>query len=595
MGQLERLLAALSVLLVFVYVVLRAIYVPTFHDEAATFFHYIVSERYLPYQAHWDANNHILNSALGFLCYKLFGAEQIWIRLPNVLSFLVYGFFAVRITEELKSGLLRWLTLIAILTAVFLLEFFSLSRGYAMSIGFLLGAVYHGAQYLKTTKLKHQLLLWFWMCLAVAASLTLINSYIILLGLTFLVILIKVEEERNLHFLVWSVAFCFFAAAAHYGFQLKERGLLYTGFDEGFIGVTVQSLVRYQLQIESESIAIAVTVIGALASMLILLKFAMQSLRWSAIRLTAFLLLFNAIGSVLLNWIFGMNFPENRVGMYYIPLFLITFSGALDELSETNKKLKWLGLSLVFFPVHMLYHFNFNTTILWPKWHASDDIYNRVVEYQREQGKTLMLSADYLNELGWAYYNFQNDAELQLLQRDPVPDTLSDLILARPADFDFASVLYDTMYVDDANGVYLLNRRNSVNWSEPKILEVNTTEIHGSDEFYELLNDSVSRLPGPNGSLELNATITVDGGLWVGQLIITSADSTGNGTYTSVPMHWLRSAWNGHKLHLKRTYHFGESALTFKVYFWNIYKQELNIKIESFSFQVPEQKADSAR
>jgi len=199
-----------------------------------------------------------------------------------------------------------------------------------------------------------------------------------------------------------------------------------------------------------------------------------------------------------------------------------------------------------------------------------------------------MLSADYLNELGWAYYNFQNDAELQLLQRDPVPDTLSDLMIARPADFDFASVPYDTMYVDDANGVYLLNRRHSVNWSEPKILEVNTTEIHGSDEFYELLNDSVSRLPGPNGALELNATITVDGGLWDGQLIITSADSTGNGTYTSVPMHWLRPAWNGHKLHLKRTYLFGESALTFKVYFWNIYKQELDIKIESFSFQVPE-------
>ncbi|MCB9190727.1 MAG: hypothetical protein H6602_03610 [Flavobacteriales bacterium] len=194
MGQIERLLAALSVLLVFVYVVLRAIYVPTFHDEAATFFHYIVSENFLPFQAHWDANNHILNSALGFLCYKVLGPQQWWIRLPNVLSFLVYGYFAIRITQDLKNGLIRWGVLIAVLTAAFLLEFFSLARGYAMSIAFLMGVIHHGAQYLKSYQLKNQLALWFWMWLAVAASLTLMNSYLIVLGLVFLSIILKRES-----------------------------------------------------------------------------------------------------------------------------------------------------------------------------------------------------------------------------------------------------------------------------------------------------------------------------------------------------------------------------------------------------------------
>lgn len=588
MGQVERLLAALSVLLVFVYVVLRAMYVPTFHDEAATFFHYIVSERFLPYQAHWDANNHILNSALGFLCYKVFGSEQIWIRLPNVLSFLVYGFFAVRITQELKSRLLRWLALIAILTAVFPLEFFSLARGYAMSLAFLLAAVFHGAKYLRTLQMHHQLKLWFWMWLAVAASLTLVNSYIIFLGLSFLA-LFRVEKNRWSHVLVWSAfGLTFFAAASYYGFELKERGLLYTGFDEGFIGVTVQSLVRYQLQVESETVAAVVTFIGALASLIILVRFSTRQLQWSAVRLTAFLLLFNAIGSLLLNWIFGMNFPENRVGMYYIPLFLITFTGALDELSVTRRNLKWLGLSLVFFPLHLVYHFNFETTLLWPKWHASDDIYNEVLEYQREQGKTLMLSAEYLNELGWAYYNFQNNAELQLLQRDPVPDTLADLMIARPADFDFTQVPYDAMYVDHANGVYLLKRSQAVNWSEPKQMSLNQTEIDGSNEFYELLNDSVSHLPGTNGAMELNATIDVEGGLWDGQLVITSADTSGNGTYTSIPMHWLRPKWNGHQLHLKRTYHFADDAVVYKIYFWNLNRHTVKINVQNIGFQVPQ-------
>ena len=588
MGQMERLLAALSVLLVFVYVVLRAMYVPTFHDEAATFFHYIVSEKFLPYQAHWDANNHILNSTLGFFCYKFFGSEQIWIRLPNVLSFLVYGFFAVRITEELKSGLLRWLTLIAILTAVFPLEFFSLARGYAMSLAFLLGAVYHGAQYLRTTKLKHQLMLWFWMWLAVTASLTLINTYIILLGLSFLV-LFRVESKRWLHFLIWLVfGFSFFAAAAYYGFELKERGLLYTGLDDGFIEVTVASLVRYQLQIESGFLSMLMTAIGGFSAFALLMVFALKRLQWSAVRLTAFLLLFNAIASILLNLIFGMNFPENRVGMYYIPLFLITFSGALDQWNRTNKNVKWAGLSLLFFPIHLANHLNLETTVLWSKWHGSDDIYNEVVKYQRTQDETLMVSGEYLNELGWAFYNFQNDAELQLLQRDPVPDTLADLLIARPEDFDFASVPYDTMYVDVANGIYLLRRKRAIRWSESKKMDLNIAEIDGTNEFYELLNDSVSRLPGIIGSLELNATIDVAGGLWDGHLVITSKDSAGNGSYNYVQMHWLRQEWKGDEFHLKRTYHFAKNAKMFKVYFWNMNRQKIHIKVSDFSFRVPE-------
>ena len=585
MGQIERLLAALSVLLVFVYVVLRAMYVPTFHDEAATFFHYIVSEKFLPFRAHWDANNHILNSTLSYFCYKLLGAEQIWIRLPNVLSFLIYGFFAARITEEIKSGLLRWLTFTAILTAVFPLEFFSLARGYAMSLAFLLAAIYHGSQYLKTTKLKHQLQLWFWMWLAVAASLTLINSYIILLGLSFL-ILFQVDSKRWLHTLVWLVfGVLFFAAAAYYGFELKERGLLYTGFDDGFIEVTVASLVKYQLQTESGLVAVLITAIGGLSALSVLLTFGLKRLQWSAVRLSAFLLLFNAIGSILLHLIFGMNFPENRVGMYYIPLFLITFSGALDQWNRTNKKVKWVGLTLLFFPIHMAAHFNLNTTVLWSKWHGSDDIYNEVVKYQRTQDETLMISGDYLNELGWAYYNFQNNAELQLLQRNPVPDTLADLIIARPADFDFASVPYDTMYVDDANGIYLLRRKTPVQWSEPKAIDLKTTEIDGSDEFYELLNDSVGRLPSLTGSFELNATVNVKGGLWDGHLVITSADSTGNGTYNYVQMHWLQPQWNGDEFHVKRTYHFAENAQTFKVFFWNINRQQIHIKVSEFTFR----------
>lgn len=589
MGQIERLLAALSVLLVFVYVALRAHYVAVCHDEAATFFHYIVSEKFVPYHAHWDANNHFLNSALSWVCYKLFGPAQLSIRFPNVLAFLIYGYFSIRISEQVKQRLIRWMLLIALLTATFLIEFFAMTRGYAMSIAFLLGAVHHGAIYLSTFKLKHQVYLWLWMWLGVTASLTLINSYLILLG-AVAIGLLKVSEGRWKHASVYVLlGIPVLLAAVAYAFGLKERGLLYTGLADGFIEVTVRSLVRYQLDRESALIANFVTLVGGLSALFLIIRFLSRSLRWSAIRLASVLLLLNAAASILLNLLFGMNFPENRVGMYYIPLFLIAVAGVLDEWSVTNKNVKWLALSFLVFPGHFAKRFNFDTSILWPRWHASQGIYNRAVQHQREMGETQTLSAEYLNELGWAYYNFQNNAEMQLLQRDPVPDTLADLIIAREEDFDFMQVPYDTMYHDAPNNVYLLRRKEALNWTEPVSPPLSRTELSGSNEFYELLNDSVKNLPGHFGVLELKGMFSCSTRLFDGQLIITSSAPNGGGTYNMVPLHWIRPEWNNDTLHVKRTYHFAQDATNVKVYFWNIDRNDIEFKVEKFTFRSPDQ------
>lgn len=590
MGQIERLLAALTILLVFAYVVLRAIYVPTFHDEAATFFHYIVSEKFLPYQAHWDANNHILNSAFSYFCYKVFGAEQWSIRLPNVLSFLIYGFFSFKIAGQISRKSIRWFLFIALLTTTFLIEFFSLARGYAMSIAFMMAAVYYVAQYFRIGSIKSQLLVWFWMCLSVGASLTLLNSYLIILGLVFLVAI--QHENRAKHLLVWLFVGGFiFAAAAFYAFELKERGLLYTGRAEGFIVVTVRSLVRYQLGVESQPVSILLTMIGAVSALYLTVKTLSKSLAWNTVSIASVLLLLNAVGSVLLNLIFGMNFPENRVGMYFLPLFLITIAGAIDGLSFKTKNVQWVAALFLFFPVHLLAHRNLDTTILWPKWHASDAIYKEVVELEEERNETLMISAEYLNELGWAYYNFQNNSALQLLQRDPVPDTLADLIIARPADFDFESVPYKSIYHDKANDVFLLERIEKLIWNEKIERQESRLSFIGNDEFYEIINTPVSDLESLTGFWELTGTFDATKSGYNGQLIITTEASEGGEVYYNmIPLHWIRSSWSDDTLHIKRTFHFPPETISFKIYFWNIPRDNISFSGFDLRFGTLQQK-----
>ena len=61
----ERLLFLSLAALAGLYVVLRAALVPWVHDECASLFWFVERGEFLPWKAHWDANNHVLSSAIG--------------------------------------------------------------------------------------------------------------------------------------------------------------------------------------------------------------------------------------------------------------------------------------------------------------------------------------------------------------------------------------------------------------------------------------------------------------------------------------------------------------------------------------------------
>lgn len=588
MGILERAAALLAIMALVVYVLLRAIHVPTFHDEAATFFHYIVPGDFLPFKAHWDANNHFLNSALAWLGYRFLGPELIWVRLPNVLAFLIYGYYAVRMADGIPHRPLRWAGLIALLTAAFVLEFFAFARGYGMSLAFMLGGVHHASQYLRKGDLRHQLALWCWMWLAVAANLALVNTYLLMLAVVAVGVFGQVNQRWR-HLLAWVVAgWPPVLAAAGYGFSLKDRGLLYTGFDDGFIAITVRSLARHQLGAESELLAGILVAVATVAFLVLLTRFLLRGLEWSAIWLAGLLLLGNAVGSILLNALLGMNFPENRVGLYYIPLFIITFTGAVDVASGWNRHIRWAGLLLLTFPLHLAMNLNLDSSILWPRWHGSEVLYNEVTVLQKESPEPLMVSGEYINELGWAFYNFRNGAKLQPMQPLPVPDTLADLIVARPRDFDFATIGYRILATDEPNGVSLLRRVKPVYWSLPHVVPLQEKRFSGDGEFHELMNAPVTAIPSRQGCLDLSVRIGVEGGFSEGHLVIASRDTAGNTlTYDFMPLHWLRPSWDGDTLHIRRTYHFPSGADAFNIYFWNMRRRHVDLTVDALSFRVP--------
>ena len=80
-----------------VIIILRAIYVPLFHDEVVTFNHYIKSGILSPFSEYRAANNHLTNSVLSRFFYLIFGDSPVSLRLANLLAFIPYCYYLFKL------------------------------------------------------------------------------------------------------------------------------------------------------------------------------------------------------------------------------------------------------------------------------------------------------------------------------------------------------------------------------------------------------------------------------------------------------------------------------------------------------------------
>jgi len=107
------------------------------HDEIATFHYYVQTARFIPFFSHEDMNNHVINSALSSLFTYIFGLSPLVLRLANLLFFPLFCFFIWKLAIQFKTKLIRWWFIISLFLVQGFIEFFSLSRGYGMSMALL--------------------------------------------------------------------------------------------------------------------------------------------------------------------------------------------------------------------------------------------------------------------------------------------------------------------------------------------------------------------------------------------------------------------------------------------------------------------------
>src|ERR1035438_356265 len=165
-------------LFLWIYLWLRAIFIPIAHDEVATFFYYVHTGKFFPFFSHWDTNNHYLNSALTWISYHLFGSSPLAFRIPNLLFAPVFFYFCYRIASVLQHPLLRWTFILSLCLAHSFLEFFAISRGYGISMALFLGAAWFLIKFIRTNAPRHIGFCLLFILLGTYANLALINSFV---------------------------------------------------------------------------------------------------------------------------------------------------------------------------------------------------------------------------------------------------------------------------------------------------------------------------------------------------------------------------------------------------------------------------------
>ncbi len=456
--RLSQGLFVLFALAAWVLVIYRSATIPLFSDEVSSFFRFIQTGDTFPFKDIPDSNNHFLNSVLGRLSYQVFGAEPWAIRLPNTLSFLLFVVYLYRIGN--RFGAVEALVLLLLsIASLFFLSFFSLARGYGMSMAFFTAAVYHSLRLSDTKSRKHLFLCLIFSMLALWANLSLMVTILLLGILSLFYRYRKVLPSREyLLDAIGLIPLLLFplGSAVVLAFRLKSVNGLYYGSSESFYDAII---LRFSEEVgfgfaHPEWAALAFVVLALIALVLAIIKRQLTS------DLLILHLLFwgNLVGLFLMRQLLGVLYPMDRALLHLYLLFILLLVITVRRGFGGGGVLVSLGFFILLLP-HFQQPVVFGHTPHWRNEHVRMAFLEEAKSWSEKHGRLPALSAHGLNGRVWDYNDFIRDTSICSYQENGYPSPAADLILTYEWQRSYPHSNYDTLYSDADRRIALLKRR----------------------------------------------------------------------------------------------------------------------------------------
>lgn len=467
---------------VLLFVSLRSWLVPLWHDEVATFYFYIHPGEFIPFRSHIDANGHFLTSALGWICYKLFGASPFSLRLPSLAALVLLCYAVGRAMEFFRTAALKTAFAASFLLVYTFLAYFSMARGYGISMACLVMALYYFFRFLENGRTRHFLKFSLFIQLALAANLTLVVVSVMCIASALFIHLsrkslfrVPVAAAYLLHILLvgfWGL----------YAFYLRDHGALYYGAGESYWQVTFVSLIHNLFPDSPHMPLVFLVLFCCLAALWLFFVvrhrqlFVLSAACWSLFLFVALVVSFYALKAIA-----GVNYPEDRTGLFFYVFFMFAFCLLADRLVKHIPRL--IGLALVLtgsvwsFRIANLHNHPWTNHETMPR-----EFYDILVNEQKRSSRRITIGGHRMREFIYGFLNFRSEMKLNHMTSPEALEMNCDYALAVRTDEPWYREYYDVLAAEDNWGFRLLKRK------VPLIRETlrefdKVLTIHGEPEY----------------------------------------------------------------------------------------------------------------
>jgi len=565
---------------IFLYVLLRAIYLPPDPDELFTFFKYVQTGSFQPFYAFLNANNHVLNSLFTYLSYLTFGDKMIALRLPNVLCFLLYLYFLFKLAKSFNSRIVGFSWFVTMIASLYLISFFSLSRGYGMSLAFVVASFYYLTTYHSSGRSIHLLAGLLFCSLGLWANLSIMIP-VLLLGAVFIGLFVKrrfaTQISRNIIVDVFAVVLLYVIPVIYatlYSFELKQAGKLYHGLDGDFFNGVVMQLV-YDLSRPG--------IFGLVVFLILLAAYAISTIssfvdkRIRGLRIYFHVLFWGTIaGTILLHLFFDVKYPKDRAAIFFFVLFMVAFFFSLDLLNRKfpNYVALLVAMALLFqlvtgLTLSILPHEKSGTLPI--------SFYQKLMRWRQDTGLLPTISASGLFSHVFNYYDYQNHATLNSAQATNDPSQIADFLITSQWVSSDLVVGYDTVQAVNETGVTLLQRQRFLEWE--RLSEIKFREISGSHEYMMISTLPADQFRLSPLSFNISFNVQSDQFPFLCWIVCNALDSAGNSlAYISLDMQRVIPDVRQSRSISRRQFieTIPKEAEELHFYFWNIKQQAIN-------------------
>jgi hypothetical protein len=368
------------------------------------------------------ANNHMLNTLCMKYISQLFGSSELLLRLPSILSHIVYIIFSYKISRKVSSPVILLAGFLFLNLNPYLLDFFSLARGYAMAVAFTVVSIYFLLNYIEFSKAKNITWSLIFAVLAVLSNFTLLIFFISLI-VVFNIYWIVSQSHYNLSELIKKNMPVFICSVVLIiiMFEPIRKLIKYKEFYDGgtisFWSDTVGSLISASLYGQSYWLTafLFIKYLIAFCSLILIITFVYKTYKTKLkifndmVPVTILLLFISILVPVAQHILLKSYFPINRMALVYIPLFFIPIILFVSDAAKSYKmKLLILPVMLIFAGVVTYHTFRSLNTSYALYWKFDADTKNMLsdleIRVKSDNKSSIKLGAMWLYEPAINYY-----------------------------------------------------------------------------------------------------------------------------------------------------------------------------------------------